>query len=148
MEFKRWLEALNDEQTKSMSEWGYQLIDEFKIGGMEIFLLKSDVFPEKFKFHLAFQKEGIDVFSIDQQMNRPRTKGISVFDGFKIISPIMNKIVGWLKSYGDLTIASTNPQLTDKWIKNLTLSSRYLDIPINIKSKNYAGHILHLISLT
>jgi hypothetical protein len=43
-------------------------------------------------------------------------------------------------------IASTNEKLTDKWMKNLSIASRWLGIEINSKVINFHGHQLHVLT--
>lgn len=148
MRFKLWLETLlSTSQMHRISQYGYSYVDEFSIGNMEMFLLKDDVglYPEKFKYHLAVQKTGLDVFDKEQQHTRPKGNPTNLVDSVKHLEPILNKITEWIGTYGKLVIASTNPDLTNKWFNNLVVGSRYFNIPINIETHRFYGHVFHLI---
>lgn len=174
--FRLWLENLNPEQKEMASASGYEFVDEIRSGGFNVYLLVNDVmFPKGLKYHIGFEKEGSNVFDYEQQMNRQRVldaNGQPVFDEkgqpkkrrkadivnrpeeekgnftnqYNSILPILEKIHKWIDLYGNLVIASTNEILTEKWIKNLKLASKWFDLPLNTTTKEYMRHTLHILT--
>jgi uridine kinase len=120
-------------------------------------LLKAPHFPQKFRFHLAFQRQDRSAFNLKHQFSRSEDKikrrtqgdkGIGIVDGYNSLRPMIEKLVEWLKRYNDLVIASHNPELAAKWVSNLTIASRYMDIPIVIRSEKFMNTDVHLIKLS
>lgn len=155
--FRIWLEELADEENELLGRYGYSFLDQIKVGEMTMVLLEAPHFPEKFRFHLAFHRTGRSSFNIDHQFSRDKDKidrrnsgdkGIGIIDGYQSIKPLMDKLVEWLKKYEKLIVASTNEKLTVKWLANLTMAARYLNIPISVETDSFIGHTVHFVKLS
>lgn len=107
MLFKTWLEALSPEQKQLADRYGYELVDETKAGGFNVYLLFNQVYPKGMKYHIGLEREGANVFNLGQQFDKPKEKG-DVAKQYSSIQPILEKINEWIESHGDLIIASTN----------------------------------------
>jgi hypothetical protein len=140
-------EGLTADQEQMASMYGYKFVDEIRAGGFNVYLLNSDQYPSGMKYHIAFEREGLNVFDMNQQFNRPKSdeKKSDILKQLSSMEPICRKIDDWIKEYGQLVMASTNEKLTDKWMKNLSIASRWLGIEINSKVINFHGHQLHVL---
>jgi hypothetical protein len=150
--FRRWLavEALSAGHLNAMRQFGYEYEDEIVVGEMELYLLKADpaVFPEKYRWHLAFQRRGLNVFDISQQMDRDdlkKTHGLGMLDSFRAMEPMVTKIHQWAGEHRQLVIASSNERLTEKWAANLHVASRYFNTPLHVETEEFLGHTLHVV---
>lgn len=151
--FRQWLEELSDEETETVRSYGYVFLDEIETRTMKMVLLEAPHFPPKFRYHLAFQRIDKSAFNIKQQFTRDNDKKtnnlkIGIVDGFNTIKPLMQKLVEWLTKYPIIVIASHNEILTSKWLANLTIAARYLEIPIVIETESLMGTIIYLIKLS
>ena len=121
--FSKWLESLTDQEQSMLDAYGYVFLDKINSRNFEMVLLKAPHFPQKFRYHLAFHRQGKSSYDINQQFSRNQDKktdkSIGMIDTLGILDPFMNKLVEWLKKYGLLTIASTNDELTNKWISRI-----------------------------
>jgi len=151
--FHKWLsdiyiaEGLTADQDQMASIYGYKFVDEIRAGGFNVYLLNSDQYPSGMKYHIAFEREGLNVFDMDQQFSRPKSdKKSDIINQLSSIDPICIKIDDWIKEYGQLVISSTNEKLIDKWMKNLSIASKWLGIEINSNIINFHGHQLHVLT--
>jgi hypothetical protein len=154
--FRLWLEELSDSENEVLSQYGYSYLDKIAVGDMTMVLLEAPNFPSKFQYHLAFHRAGLSAFNIKHQFGRDADKkerkergesGVGIVDGLKAMGPLMTKLVEWLKEYGKLVIASTNEELTKKWVANLTMAARFTNNNITMSSERFMGHPLHLVNL-
>ena len=155
--FRLWLEELADEENELLSSYGYSFLDQIQAGDMKMILLEAPSFPAKFRYHLAFQRSGKSAFNIRHQFSRDEDKalrrkngnqGIGILDGYRALKPLMDKLVEWLHQYQKLVIASTNEELTAKWLAHLTVAARYMDVPLSVKTETFMGHTVHFIKLS
>jgi hypothetical protein len=155
--FRLWLEELAEEENELLAQHGYKFKDQIKTGDLTMVLLEAPHFPAKLRYHLAFHRAGRSSFNINHQFSRDEDKldrkargesGVGIIAGYKALRPLMDKLVEWLHQYPKLVIASTNEELTAKWLANLTVASRYFDIPLSVKTETIMGHTIHFIKLS
>ena len=119
---------------------------------MKMILLKMPYAPERYQYHLAFQKEGKSAFDLNQQFSRdndkkePRKGIIGIINGARSLKPIMNKLSEWLNKYDNLVMGSHNEKLTQKWLSNLEVATRYFPVSFTIHKESLMGHDAYIIS--
>jgi hypothetical protein len=155
--FRIWLEELGEDDFALLSAMGYSVVDKIQEGDMEMVLLSAPMFPPKLRFHLAFQRKGRSAANLQHQFSREDDKrerrsrgegGVGIVQGYRALRPLMEKLVEWLRQYHQLVIASHNPALSEKWINNLSVASRYLGLPVSVETQNLMGHDIHFIKLS
>lgn len=146
--FKKWLEQLSPDEETILKQYGYVYLDSFEIGDVKMILLQAPA-PPKYRYHLAFQKKGQSAFDIPQQFNRKKKEddAIGIFSGAQILRPLMDKLMDWVKTYRRVVIASHNPELTKKWVANITIATRYFELPLELETDNIRGQEIHLVKL-
>jgi hypothetical protein len=114
---------------------GYEYIDGINVFGMEMFLLYSKYYPEKFRYHLAFQREGLMLGNLEQSFSRPKNNNPNIKGMFNSIKPLMDKLSNWIDNYGSVCINSNDIKLKEKWINVLLFSSKMIGINFKIEKE-------------
>jgi hypothetical protein len=108
---KKKANPVSDDQKESLSQYGYEVVDEVEIGEYDLVLT---LFPLLGSYNLALQRQGMDFSDPGQQMTKtPATLGVNLTLAIPFIDD-------WIRKYGTLWVGGNNPHKMRVYEKILT----------------------------
>lgn len=101
-----------DSEIEKLKDYGYEVIDEYKVHNYTMFLLRNDDYD---CYEIGLTSNGHDFTEFDNQQKKITTNKPDVIKNtFKLL---MIKVNEWLNMYNIITIGSLNKQRTHKYHK-------------------------------
>lgn len=111
MNFYNWMEAVDKE--KLSRRYQSSIVEEFNTNNYNMYIVHSPFFPKPMDWQIAIEHKDKDFSSYEDQMSK--NKNFSLKNRSEI-KEILNQLDIWLEKNKNLTVGSTNPEKTKKWV--------------------------------
>jgi len=124
-------ETIEDE-TKKLKEWGYEVVNTYKVNNYTMFLLHN---KEEDFYEISLTSNDDDFTTYDNQIKKKSVNNGVMISSFNLMA---DRIKEWINRYGILVIGSLNKDRTYKYHKILSsLGFRTTPVKYNVGDEHF-----------